>query len=617
MDFVQGSSDVGNFPAPSDDQSDSFLTTRPEMTPFKTDINRHTNFTFDYRKNVFDSTLNWGTGTTCTISKYGDLIGRTFLVLQLNNSCLPLDDDDMVDWFSDQTDRMFGTGASSGTSASNGATASTGTIGTTGATATEFRRLESCIDRLVGMDAPTIERYMSNPFLVAVGTANNTDQNLLSVSGIVEAISKETIQAKKANTANTANTADRINRWLNGAKQQSAKQAFNLYCLTEVDDYITITEQLKTALSAKDVSKTVNDYIVSPIDPPTSTPADVPISLMQIKIRIKRLLEKERQHVFHRLRARILPIRYKERLDLMAVLSAEVRIGDDSLDRQTIHQMRMEASVDRSTLRTEYAHMTTLVSDEYTCGTQSIQIPLNFWWTKSTTQYLPLVALRYEDLVVEITLNELSKIVQNTPTELAIMSKAKFGFGTSIVDSFILSEYVFLSKPERDNFCTKSLEYVVHSHSQITSSVSASFVDIPFDSKLSVLGLCWAVWSPKTDQYVPIESCQIVFTGEYRTEVSEGSYYSTIQPWCHFSSSGQTGQVGQVGQTGQTGQVGQVGQASNFQSFYFLNFALHPQQHQPHHHTCGVPHSLLPGLRGHGAVCRVLVDLRRPCGHDR
>jgi hypothetical protein len=73
---------------------DLYLTDNPEITFFKCIYKRHTNFAIEPVKQLFSGKPDFGEKVTCTISKNGDLMGRTYLVVVLPT--IPENEDDLT-----------------------------------------------------------------------------------------------------------------------------------------------------------------------------------------------------------------------------------------------------------------------------------------------------------------------------------------------------------------------------------------------------------------------------------------------------------------------------------------------------------------------------------------
>jgi len=68
---------------------DIYLTGNPQITFFKVIYRRHTNFSMESIEQVFNGQSDWGKKVTCTISRNGDLIHRTYLRVELPSVTVP------------------------------------------------------------------------------------------------------------------------------------------------------------------------------------------------------------------------------------------------------------------------------------------------------------------------------------------------------------------------------------------------------------------------------------------------------------------------------------------------------------------------------------------------
>ena len=62
---------------------DVYLTANPQVTFFKQLYRRHSNFSMESIEQTFNGVANFGKRVTCTISRNGDLIHRTYLQVTL------------------------------------------------------------------------------------------------------------------------------------------------------------------------------------------------------------------------------------------------------------------------------------------------------------------------------------------------------------------------------------------------------------------------------------------------------------------------------------------------------------------------------------------------------
>lgn len=69
---------------------DIYLTGSPQVTFFKVIYRRHTNFSMESVEQTFNGTADFGKKVSCTVSRNGDLIHRTYLRVQLPSVTVPV-----------------------------------------------------------------------------------------------------------------------------------------------------------------------------------------------------------------------------------------------------------------------------------------------------------------------------------------------------------------------------------------------------------------------------------------------------------------------------------------------------------------------------------------------
>lgn len=106
--------------------------------------------------------------------------------------------------------------------------------------------------------------------------------------------------------------------------------------------------------------------------------------------------------------------------------------------------------------------------DEPIMGPLTLYIPLRFWFNKNPGMYLPLLAMQYHPVRINITLAPLQSMfyskqfyLQENPTAnpavnngLSVVANGEFGLQ-------LWGDYVYLDVPERRRFVSSSLEYLI------------------------------------------------------------------------------------------------------------------------------------------------------------
>ena len=64
-------------------QHDLYLTGTPSITFWKTVYRRHTSFSMESIEQVFDNAIDFGSKTSCTLKRSGDLVNKIYFVCKL------------------------------------------------------------------------------------------------------------------------------------------------------------------------------------------------------------------------------------------------------------------------------------------------------------------------------------------------------------------------------------------------------------------------------------------------------------------------------------------------------------------------------------------------------
>jgi hypothetical protein len=127
-------------------------------------------------------------------------------------------------------------------------------------------------------------------------------------------------------------------------------------------------------------------------------------------------------------------------------------------------------------------------------GPLTLQVPLRFWFCKTPGMYLPLLALQYHPVRLNITLRSLNKLfINDTPTANPCDQTAS---PVSITSLQLYGDYVHLDLEERRRFVANSHEYLIE-QVQYTSSypidVSAQTIQIPMEFNNPIRELYWLI----------------------------------------------------------------------------------------------------------------------------
>ena len=186
-----------------------------------------------------------------------------------------------------------------------------------------------------------------------------------------------------------------------------------------------------------------------------------------------------------------------------------------------------------------------------TSGTDTNYVPLRFWFNRNPGLALPLIALQYHEVKINM--------------ELGLIG------GT---DATLLVNYLYLDTDERRRFAQVSHEYLIEQvqHTGV-ETVANGKITMNFNHPVKCL-----VW--KSDKV--LDTAKIQLNGHDRAAVQDGDYYRWVQPYesglghstvLHVAADGTRSWVGANDAT--------ASDSTQNHYVYLYSFALKPAEHQP------------------------------------
>ena len=130
----------------------------------------------------------------------------------------------------------------------------------------------------------------------------------------------------------------------------------------------------------------------------------------------------------------------------------------------------------------------------YKYGAVKLYIPLQFWFNKNPGLYLPLLAMQYHPIRINMKIRDLAGMISNT--NITQGCSALQPQPTSIVDVRLYGDYVYLDTEERRRFVANTHEYLIEQIQYtppvtITEGVNTQNVRLEFNHPLREL--IWVV----------------------------------------------------------------------------------------------------------------------------
>ena len=179
-----------------------------------------------------------------------------------------------------------------------------------------------------------------------------------------------------------------------------------------------------------------------------------------------------------------------------------------------------------------------------TSGT-SQYVPLHFWFNRNIGCALPLIALQYHEVKINITFGD-----------GGISSLANYDFSTAK----LWVDYIYLDDDERKRFAKMSHEYLIE---QLQYS---DIQTLPGSNKKGTIPLSFnhpikeVIWQPNTTLGGEDANIKLTFNGNDRFESREERYFTVLQKYYHHSYIASSVKAKRTG---------------------VYSFALRPEEHQP------------------------------------
>ena len=156
-------------------------------------------------------------------------------------------------------------------------------------------------------------------------------------------------------------------------------------------------------------------------------------------------------------------------------------------------------------------------------------IPLRFWFNRNPGLALPLIALQYHEVKVNVTLGGVSDLYgvtksskpDSSDTSVAAAASAGAGVvGVALSSADLLVNYLYLDTDERRRFAQVSHEYLIE-QVQHTGVETETNIDMNFNHPVKALFWSGSAWT----------DVKLQLNGHDRAAVQPHDYYHLVQPY--------------------------------------------------------------------------------------
>ena len=249
------------------------------------------------------------------------------------------------------------------------------------------------------------------------------------------------------------------------------------------------------------------------------------------------------------------PVSYVNAVGHALIQEVTLEIGEQEIDRQTGEWMEIWSNY--TTTKDKQTAFYNMIGklDGYSpptlFGPLKLYIPLRFWFCKNPGLALPLIALQYHPIRINLTLRPLNQLFfsQALTTPLCTTLQVK---PVSITDLMLWGDYVYLDVEERRRFVSSTHEYLIE-QVQYTSPIpiapGATSGSLRFEFNHAVRELFWYVQRDAMTRYHEYFNFSSLGTFEVGTrkdilldavlqldgfdrfQVRDAGYFRLVQPW--------------------------------------------------------------------------------------
>jgi hypothetical protein len=193
-------------------------------------------------------------------------------------------------------------------------------------------------------------------------------------------------------------------------------------------------------------------------------------------------------------------------------------------------------------------------------------VPLQFWFCRNPGLALPLIALQYHEVKINIQFKSIITGITSSDFK----------------DCNVWADYIFLDTDERRRFAQVSHEYLIE-QVQFSNSLTINSGTAPISTQHElyfnhpVKELVWLVDANSTDStfsgYIQSSTALLQLNGQDRFKRRTGDYFTKVQRYEHHSGAGRQFTISKINNTTFGGVA--------FENIHVYSFALKPEEHQP------------------------------------
>ena len=176
--------------------------------------------------------------------------------------------------------------------------------------------------------------------------------------------------------------------------------------------------------------------------------------------------------------------------------------------------------------------------------TKTLYIPLQFWFCRNPGLALPLIALQYHEVKVNIVFEDADKCLEVTTTAVVGNTTGLPAEIVSMNNTALWVDYMYLDTDERRRFAQISHEYLIE-QLQFSGPIEGKGTTTGLNNQIAlnynhpVKELIWVNKDSSTstwNTWSGVKNCNLKLNGHDRMAPRDGSYFSLVQPYQHHTN---------------------------------------------------------------------------------
>lgn len=458
-----------------------------EITFFKNQNLQYSNFSRQWIYEEFDKDPEWEETVFVKLSKNGDLLHHSYLVIKLNNSQIDLSNDKhtLYSLYNEVSINSFLENPQNNVMMVQYINTLL-EIKNNNALNNWLLKYATIINNL------DMQEYITK--VTSLNTVYSNNNNVYSEDDIVSYdYNYETIKSIE-NNINISTISDQQKHQITDIIDIS--ESIELYIFWIMMDYITILSRIENNKN-KSTLKAKKDIIT-----------DTAIL---------------NEHIANKFFNFKLDVEFVDDIVYHLIDNIELKINDSTIDNYSGDFMRL---MDKR-LNKEYVY--TEKDDE---NNIIINYPLHFWFNIYSSDALPISAMRYSNIEISILFNKLTNIIKNKDI-VSQVNASTLQNAIYIKSMELLNEYMYLMPFERKKFMTTVNNYLIHQHQHYSEIIKAVDSSINYYLVRPCTHIFWAVKNIQNNTWCALRSIELGFSGDEIFQNTEPFYYNTVQPTQH------------------------------------------------------------------------------------